>query len=516
MAEEHKTEYRFEGYVLDISGGKLKSPSGATVPLSSRAFAVLQLLAERRGEVLSKAELMDAAWAGVVVEENNLNQAISSIRKALGDSKSESRFIQTVPGRGYRFTAALEAPAEQAGGDAPSPRIRKQLGASGLSISFWRKFLLRPAGLVTLALAGIAVLLVFSLELYQAQRGGADSQPVGTPPQDASFSAYRYQLAANAAYFNLDYKSAWELSKQAIALEPDYYDALYTFASVNTVLIGAPFPGMDSRQHASMAMEAARRMIKLQPGGTEGHALKAAVHSTKGEWVEVAEEIETLKALDASLADMRFLASVLLCLGDFDGAVEILKANLLVEPVNLYSRGFLMAAHELAGNRLQARQEYELGEVLTPHWWGDTVEMILSLGRNEPLKDIDEQQDISDELKAVLHRINQGRTDDLTSALLQYREREVKTPAESIFYSSIAAYLGQHELSLDLMSYALEDVWLNFYWLWLPVFDEARKLDSFKELLAGSGILAYWEKYGWPEMCQRVDDSFECAWQAYP
>ena len=52
-------------------------------------------------------ELMRALWPDTVVEENNLSQSISAIRKALGDSSQEQRYIETVPGWGYRFAAKV-------------------------------------------------------------------------------------------------------------------------------------------------------------------------------------------------------------------------------------------------------------------------------------------------------------------------------------------------------------------------------------------------------------------------
>jgi predicted ATPase/DNA-binding winged helix-turn-helix (wHTH) protein len=83
---------------------------GATAKLSGRAFDVLLSLIERRARLVTKHELMDAVWPNIVVEENNLAVHISSLRRLLG-----SDVIVTVPGRGYRFAAALdgEAPAAQ-------------------------------------------------------------------------------------------------------------------------------------------------------------------------------------------------------------------------------------------------------------------------------------------------------------------------------------------------------------------------------------------------------------------
>jgi predicted ATPase/DNA-binding winged helix-turn-helix (wHTH) protein len=87
---------------------------GQSVALGSRAFDLLITLIERRGELVTKNELLDAVWPGLVVEENNLSVHISTLRKILG-----SGTIATVPGRGYRFTAGLDHPA----GVVPAPPV---------------------------------------------------------------------------------------------------------------------------------------------------------------------------------------------------------------------------------------------------------------------------------------------------------------------------------------------------------------------------------------------------------
>ena len=76
------------------------------MPLGARAFDLLLALASRRDRVVSKAELLDLAWPGLVVEENNLSVQISTLRKALGNDS-----IATVTGRGYRFTLSPGKPA---------------------------------------------------------------------------------------------------------------------------------------------------------------------------------------------------------------------------------------------------------------------------------------------------------------------------------------------------------------------------------------------------------------------
>ena len=54
------------------------------------------------------------------------------------------------------------------------------------------------------------------------------------------------------------------------------------------------------------------------------------------------------------------------------------------------------------------------------------------------------------------------------------------------------------------------------FWVWLPVFDETRRADSFRALLRESGLVSYWQLHGWPAMCQPLDDDFRCDWRAYP
>ena len=82
---------------------------GTPVPLTSKAFDTLVLLIENRDRVVTKDELLSSVWPDVAVEEGNLTQQIFLLRKALGESAQQPRYIVTVPGHGYRFTAPVQA-----------------------------------------------------------------------------------------------------------------------------------------------------------------------------------------------------------------------------------------------------------------------------------------------------------------------------------------------------------------------------------------------------------------------
>jgi len=80
---------------------------GRSIPITTKAFETLLILVAHSGEVVTKTELIDAIWSDTTVEENNLTQQISAIRKALGERPSEHKFIVTIPGRGYTFIAPV-------------------------------------------------------------------------------------------------------------------------------------------------------------------------------------------------------------------------------------------------------------------------------------------------------------------------------------------------------------------------------------------------------------------------
>ena len=99
--------YEFEGFRLDADKRLLFGPDAEVVPLMPKALDILFYLVQRAGTVVEKDELMSAIWPDTIVEENNLTQNISALRRALGEKHRENRFIATIPGRGYKFVAGV-------------------------------------------------------------------------------------------------------------------------------------------------------------------------------------------------------------------------------------------------------------------------------------------------------------------------------------------------------------------------------------------------------------------------
>ena len=100
-------ETTFGPFVLDF-GRRALLQSGKTVALGQRGLALLNALVSANGEIVSKADLMEAAWPGTLVEEGNLAVQMANLRKALGTREDGQEWIATVPRFGYRLVLPVE------------------------------------------------------------------------------------------------------------------------------------------------------------------------------------------------------------------------------------------------------------------------------------------------------------------------------------------------------------------------------------------------------------------------
>src|SRR5215831_12356619 len=98
--------YTFGAFELDSEARVLRQ-NGEPTPLAGRALDILVVLVQNRGRLIDKDELLAQVWAGSVVEESNLPHCIFMLRKILGDSPKDHRYIATVAGRGYQFVAPV-------------------------------------------------------------------------------------------------------------------------------------------------------------------------------------------------------------------------------------------------------------------------------------------------------------------------------------------------------------------------------------------------------------------------
>jgi len=182
-----KRYFVFTGFYLDTIECRLIGAENKPVSLNSRAFDVLHYLVQHSGEIIDKGTLMAAVWPNTIVEENNLNQAIAAVRKALGENPDHHRFILTIPGRGYRFIPEVSTlstipvthvPAE------PAPVAEKE--TSNVSI-YRRPRLVWVAGALLIGFVATAAIYVF--------REITPSEPLPVEKQAPAVSAHPPQVA---------------------------------------------------------------------------------------------------------------------------------------------------------------------------------------------------------------------------------------------------------------------------------------------------------------------------------
>ena len=145
--------YEFGRFRVDTLKRQLRRDD-EVVPLASKAIETLLVLIRHRGETLSKQELMDAVWLDTAVEENNLTQQISTLRKAFGERPDDHKYIVTIPGRGYSFVAQVAS---------SNVRVQPIAGAS-----LWQnRFAVRTAALAAVVFV-LALAVAFSFNLKRS------------------------------------------------------------------------------------------------------------------------------------------------------------------------------------------------------------------------------------------------------------------------------------------------------------------------------------------------------------
>jgi TolB-like protein/DNA-binding winged helix-turn-helix (wHTH) protein/Tfp pilus assembly protein PilF len=138
--------YEFGEFQLDADR-RLLLRGGERLRLNSKAFETLLVLVRNRVRVMTKDELMQALWPHTFVEEVNLAQNISAVRKVLGEAPGENRFIATLPGKGYQFVCEVHEPARslEQPPSAPQPLAVSHAALelipaakAGTALSTWR------------------------------------------------------------------------------------------------------------------------------------------------------------------------------------------------------------------------------------------------------------------------------------------------------------------------------------------------------------------------------------------
>ena len=328
MGAAHQPLFEFDGFRLDRRRRVLAAENGAPVHITAKAFDALVFFLEHAGDVVERSTLMEALWPNAIVEENNLNQVVAVLRRALGDG-----VIVTIKGRGYQFVADVRAVIEPAG---PSPSIAAPLRRVDAGAPRWR--------VLTYAMTALVVLAAGFLVVDQLRGVG---QPVEIPAATPAFDPIlRYSEAPTENERALDFyrsarqyewydstesgmASATQLYARAVQEDPKFALA---WARLSIMHIEQYNFGLDRTEtRRAMSLEAAERALMLRPELAEAHMAMGWYHFQDHSYDDALRELEIARQRNAQDAELHWRIGMTFrdvgrwvqALAAFERAVEI-------------------------------------------------------------------------------------------------------------------------------------------------------------------------------------------------
>jgi tetratricopeptide (TPR) repeat protein len=297
--------------------------------------------------------------------------------------------------------------------------------------------------------------------------------------------------------------------EQALELSNDFIAAWILDSDLR---MSAQFYDSDHRaDHQATGERAARRAIELDPELGAAHAALAEVLVSKGDWLGAEAEFREARRLNPALdaADMHSYCVLLLAVAYFAPAREHLEQQRRLEPEHSAVLRMLVLADAYLGEWQLAKTQYESGARLFKPW-REYEMMHLMVGHDElaGAREIPAAGPINpavlanlDDRQAALNELRRLSADPVGSAL----------PTSRRDIAIWAGHFGDPDLALDMMRSAMLDSPGQAVYLWLPQLKRMRQLPAFKTFMGEIGIVAYWEKYGWPPICRKLrGDDFEC------
>jgi DNA-binding winged helix-turn-helix (wHTH) protein/Flp pilus assembly protein TadD len=287
--------YAFDNFVVD-AGARRVTRGGEIVPIPDRHVGVLLHLLAHAGSLVSKDQLIESAWEGLAVTDNSLEQAISGLRRVLGDAPGGTPYIQTVPRQGYRFTGIVTRTTVRASDDSLDALLaphRAWIEGRAALETLAADQIVRARGVFERVLSsapdqasahvGLANACIMQFEMTRA-----DESP------DTAALALAAQHAREACRLGPDYGEAWATLGFVLDRTGRHTDALA--ASRRAVTLEAD----NWRHHLRLAyvswgeerLREARRTLALLPGFPLAHWLCATVHVARQALDEAERELD--------------------------------------------------------------------------------------------------------------------------------------------------------------------------------------------------------------------------------
>ncbi len=437
--------------------------------LQPQPAKVLEVLASRSGEVVSREEIRQLVWGDAFVDfDASLNFCIKEIRRALGDSASSPRFVETVPRRGYRFLRPVrtdeEAPEPPQASPPPPPAPPRRrwsgLGAAGTAV-------------------GLLILLTFLL----GSRLHPPRPPVVPPEERLSSSEPANEAYRQGIYFleREEYEKAEARFRDATLLDKD-------FASAHARIALARLKRMHGSVDPEVTETAARQAIELDPNLAEAHAaLGQILFRRHFDWDGAGREFEKALGLEPRNAEIHLDYSFYLQALGHAGAIAAVKRARELDPGSMMTRSnyawYLYLDRQYEEAIRQARSALELyplsaktapkEALMSMYACQDTI-IFSSLM-------LDDQETALAAAKAGLEVLALSEPVTQPRDLAEFfrgREQRLQkvmnaAPMDPYFLARTAMVLGERDRALDLLSRCAPKGSLAFPFAGVePVFDE--------------------------------------------
>lgn len=331
--------YEFEEYSL-LTSERLLLRSGERVALKPKVFDTLLALVRNPGRLLNKEELLRLIWPDSFVEESNLSQNIFTLRKSLGESPQEHRFIVTVPGYGYRFVAKVREVVE---GEGPRRKTPKDIDVYQTYVKgrfFWDK---RTEDGLRVGLSSARAVLEAEPDLPLGYVSLADSylfmgEYLYLPPREA-------------------FPPALEAAGKALALDPTMGEAHASLAEYE-FFYGRDWAGAERHY---------RDAIRLSPDYAGARHWYTWFLIAMSRYEDAAEQIRQAQIIDpGSLILNTIVGLPHFYVGRYERAIKQFRSTLEVEPGYNIARYYLGSALVHSGRPEAAAAEFEAMVATSP------------------------------------------------------------------------------------------------------------------------------------------------------
>lgn len=414
-------------------------------------------------------------------------------------------------GRDLGVSNVVEGAVQRAGDRV---RVTVQLINAGTDEHLWAESYDREltAANIFAIQSEVASTIAHALEASLSPKDKTRLERQGTASLDA------YEAYVQGRYFfnrrsESNLQPAVEKFETAVALDPNYAEAWAGLASAYVVIPG--WINVSRDEYYMKGREAAMRAIALEPSLGEPYGTLAGIAEESGRWIESEEGFAKSLADDPNNATVNsWYGELLSDVGRIRDAVARFSVAEGLDPtgaIPMIHKSFAMMMLEQDAEALALCDKAD--QLIGKNFWTQAVRARMALRQGRP-----------DEARALMRDFSTAGTKAWPDEVFAALEDPALVPQA---LAALAGHVEQHDTdtffimtsygllnAMDALYEHVDDLYayraVTAKTFWLPELSEARKDPRFKDFAERTGLLDYWRKFGWPQVCRPVDDSFAC------